>query len=120
MALATAVSLAALAVLATPERALPEAPTVAEWAVHVALFFGGAVLWTWAAPERWAWVLAVGAALALGTEAMQHCCIAGRGGEWQDALADAAGLVAGVGLGALVGRRRQAARSAPGRHGLSG
>ena len=91
-----------------PGSAVPESPvlpvTIDKW-VHVFMFLGFGSLWSAAAPGRgWA-VFGAGVAYAVGIELWQGALPIGRSPDPLDALADVAGLAAGLGLAAWVRRR---------------
>jgi hypothetical protein len=74
--------------------------------VHAALFAGFGFFWLRAPgwPWRTARVVAVGLALAVLTELGQATAIVARDADPLDALADAAGLLAGIGAARLLAR----------------
>ena len=89
-----------------PGSTIPDSPVlgVDKW-VHAGLFLGFGALWSLAAPGRaWA-VLAAGLAYAVAIEVWQGALPIGRSPDPYDALADAVGLVAGLGLAAWARRR---------------
>jgi len=78
--------------------------------VHFTMFAAFGFLWAKAGPpgrlraRKAAVVLVAALALAVGTELAQELEVVNRDGDLMDALADAAGAVAGVGLIAVRGR----------------
>lgn len=80
----------------------------ADKAIHFALFFGFGFVWMWALTLRMArravLVLAIGAVGAFGTEAAQWVMPFGRTPELADGVANLVGLLAAVGLFALIHR----------------
>ena len=71
---------------------------------HVVLFAGVGGLWTWARPDRVGLVLLGGVLFGVGIEVWQGLLPIGRSPEAADAVADAVGLVLGVGLGRAFAR----------------
>lgn len=75
-----------------------------KWA-HAVLFFGFGVLWTRAQPDKVWGILLAGVAFGIAIEIWQGLLPIGRSPDPLDALADAVGLVAGVGLARALARR---------------
>lgn len=76
---------------------------------HFGMFFVGGLLALWAWPERVGAVVAAGLAMAVLTEGLQGLLPIGRSADVLDAVADVAGLLAGLGLFLALRRRAVAA-----------
>ncbi|TAE30847.1 MAG: VanZ family protein [Cytophagales bacterium] len=71
---------------------------------HALMFAIFAVLWMLTKRKTAVWVLGVGIAYGLFTEVWQGVMPIGRSFDWYDLLADAVGVVIGVGVASLVMR----------------
>jgi hypothetical protein len=83
--------------------------------VHGAIFAIFAILWlrVGGSRPRYLWVLVAGAALAGLTEVVQNIPFINREGEFQDALADFAGVLCGFPIFQLIGQRLRDRTSEP-------
>ncbi|MDX1532486.1 MAG: VanZ family protein [Rhodothermales bacterium] len=96
---ALAWALLILVLCALPSSTLPDASLLGIDKVgHFGMFFIGGVLWGRAWSGRLGAVLVGGVLLAVGTEALQALLSMGRAADPFDAVADVAGLLAGLGV----------------------
>ncbi|QXG76857.1 VanZ family protein [Modestobacter sp. L9-4] len=99
--------LVSLAVLFAPPSDVPSAPPGVDKVVHLSLFLVLAVTARWAG-VRWQVALLSLLAYAAVSEVLQGTALVDRDAEFLDWVADATGVVIGVGLWALFGRSRGA------------
>ncbi len=91
----------------TPGQYVPVVPIVSfDKVVHIALFFGFAMLWLGLYPARRRDVFLGGLAVGIAIELLQHVLPIDRTGDVYDVVADTVGLLLALGVTAL--RRRGA------------
>ena len=92
-----------------PGQGLPSVHVVSfDKLIHVVLFVGFGLLWTRAAPHLQTRILVAGVVLGIATEVAQGLLPVNRSADVFDAVADAVGLVIGVGLGRRTSRSQVA------------
>ena len=83
----------------TPGEYVPAVPILSfDKVVHVALFFGFALVWLWLYPGRRRDVFLGGAAVGIAIEVLQNALPIHRSGDVNDVIADAIGLVLALGV----------------------
>ena len=101
------VVLVSLAVLFAPPSDVPSSAPGVDKVVHLSLFLALALTARWAG-VRWQVALVCLLLYAAVSEVLQGTALVDRDAEFLDWVADATGVVIGVGLWALVGRSRGA------------
>jgi VanZ family protein len=93
-----------------PGEYVPAVPLLSfDKVVHVALFFGFAMLWLALYPARRLAIVLAGLGLAVAIEVLQHTLPIHRSGDAADVLADAVGLALALGTHGWLHRTRSAA-----------
>lgn len=89
----------------TPGQYVPDVPILSfDKVVHVALFFGFAMLWLRLYPTRRRDVFLGGVAVGIAIELLQHWLPIDRSGDVYDVIADTVGLLLALGVWSLSHR----------------